>query len=76
MGKGKITVTIDKELVAELDRFAKSRGESRSSVLETAIRSWKCTRLRRELMEGYRAMADEDLKVAEENLSAGYEVLK
>ena len=76
MSKEKITVTIDQELLEDLDRAAKSQGESRSCVLEKAIYAWKKARLERELIEGYRAMAEEDLKVAEENLAACHEALK
>jgi metal-responsive CopG/Arc/MetJ family transcriptional regulator len=76
VSKEKITVTIDEELLEDLDRAAKSLRVSRSSVLEKAIRTWKKDLLRRELIEGYRTMSDEDLKVAEQNLHAGYEALK
>lgn len=76
MSKAKITVTIDEEVLEDLDRTAKSQRESRSSVLEKALRAWKKSLLQRELIEGYRAMSDENLKVAEQNLPAGYEALK
>ncbi len=76
MSKKKITVTIEKELVQELDRAATSLKGSRSRLVEAAIRTWKKAKLEQELKEGYRAMAKEDQKVAEENLAAGYEVLK
>ncbi|MBZ5495718.1 MAG: ribbon-helix-helix domain-containing protein [Acidobacteriia bacterium] len=76
MSKEKITVTIEEELVRELDREAKSIHGSRSNLVENAIRTWKRIRLEQELKEGYRNMADEDLKVAEENLTSGYEVIK
>ncbi len=76
MSKEKITVTIDEELLEDLDRVARSIRESRSKVLEKAIRTWKKSLLQRELMEGYKAMSDENLKVAEQNLPAGWEALK
>jgi len=76
MSREKITVTIDEELVQELDRMAKILKGSRSRLVEAAIRTWKKARLEQELKDGYRAMAEEDLKVAEDNLAAGYEVLK
>ena len=76
MSKEKITVTIDEELLEDLDRAAKSLNVSRSSMLEKAIRTWKKDLRRLELIEGYRAMSDEDLKVAEQSLHAGYEALK
>ena len=76
MSKAKITVTMERELLEDLDRDARMLKESRSRALERVIRSWKKTLLQRQLIEGYRAMSDEDLKVAEQNLPAGYEVLK
>ena len=76
MSKEKITVSIEEELVQDLDLTAKSLKESRSSVVEAAIRTWKKSRIEQELIEGYRAMADEDVKVAEKSLAAGYEALK
>ena len=76
VGKGKITVTIDEDLVRELDRAARTTKVSRSKMVETAVRAWTRNRLEQRLIEGYRAMADEDLKVAERSLPAGSEVLK
>jgi metal-responsive CopG/Arc/MetJ family transcriptional regulator len=76
MSKEKITVTIEEELVAELDRLARTLKGSRSSLVETAIRAWKKAQMEQELMEGYRAMAKEDRNTAEESLAAGYEALK
>jgi metal-responsive CopG/Arc/MetJ family transcriptional regulator len=76
LSKGKITVTIEEELVRELDRTAAALNESRSRLVEAAIRTWKNGRIERELIEGYRALAVEDSKVAEENLPAACEALK
>jgi metal-responsive CopG/Arc/MetJ family transcriptional regulator len=76
MGKAKITVTIEEELVKEIDRTAKTLKENRSCLVEEAIRTWKRVKLEEELREGYLAMAAEDLTTAEENLPAGYEALK
>ncbi len=76
MSKEKVTVTIDATLLDDLDRAAKLQGESRSKVLEKAIRVWKKSLQQRELIEGYQAMSDEDLEIAGQNLPAGYEALK
>ncbi len=76
MSREKITVTIDEELLGDLDCAAKLQGESRSRMLERAIRAWKKSLLQQELIKGYRAMSDEDLRIAEQNLPAGYEALK
>ena len=76
MSKAKITVTIDEELVKEIDRTAMTHKKNRSCLVEEAIRTWKKVKLERELREGYLAMAEEDLATARENLPAGYEALK
>jgi metal-responsive CopG/Arc/MetJ family transcriptional regulator len=76
MSKERITVTIEKDLVKEIDRTAKIIKKSRSYLVEEAIRTWRRVRLERGLREGYLAMTEEDLVMAEENLSAGYEAQK
>ena len=76
MHRQKITVTIEQELVKEIDRAAGILNKSRSCLVEEAIRTWRRVRLERGLREGYLAMTEEDLVMAEENLSAGYEALK
>ena len=73
MGKAKMTVTIDDVLVGELDRLSKQRKESRSSVVEEAVRYWQRELEKQRLIEGYQAMAREDVEMAESNIKAGLE---
>lgn len=74
--KLKVTVTIEESIVREIDRASNERGESRSRVIETAIQQWRKRELDKQLIEGYLAMAKEDVETAEANLAAGVEVLK
>jgi metal-responsive CopG/Arc/MetJ family transcriptional regulator len=74
--KLKVTVTIDEAIVREIDRLSKEQGESRSRMIEEAIKMWRQRQLERELIEGYRAMAKADSELAEANLEAGAEALK
>ena len=74
--KLKVTITLDKTILEEIDRLSKERKESRSGMIEEAIKVWKQKRLEKELMDGYLAMGKEDLETAESNLEAGTEVLK
>jgi metal-responsive CopG/Arc/MetJ family transcriptional regulator len=74
--KLKVTITIDQALVEDIDRLSKEQKESRSGMIEKAIRIWREKRLEKELTEGYLAMAKEDVETAEVNLEAGMEVLK
>ena len=76
MGKAKITVTIDETLIEELDRLSEQRKQSRSRVVEEAIKSWQAWQMEMELIKGYRAMAKEDAETAETHLHAGLEALK
>jgi metal-responsive CopG/Arc/MetJ family transcriptional regulator len=73
--KLKVTVTIEESIVREIDRASNERGESRSRVIETAILQWRKRELDKQLIEGYLAMAKEDVETAEANLAAGVEVL-
>ena len=73
--KLKVTVTIDEAVIREIDRASKEHGESRSRVIETAIQQWRERELKKQLIEGYVAMAKEDEDTAEANLAAGAEVL-
>jgi metal-responsive CopG/Arc/MetJ family transcriptional regulator len=73
--KLKVTVTIEESIVREIDRASNERGESRSRVIETAIQQWRKRELDKQLIEGYLAMAKEDVETAEANLAAGVEVL-
>ncbi len=74
--KLKVTVTIEESIVREIDRASNERGESRSRVIETAIQQWRKREMDKQLIEGYLAMAKEDVETAEANLAAGVEVLK
>ncbi len=44
--------------------------------MEEAMKEWKQKQVGKELIEGYRAMAQEDQAMAEANLEAGVETLK
>jgi metal-responsive CopG/Arc/MetJ family transcriptional regulator len=74
--KQKVTITLDEAILKEIDRFSKEQGESRSNVIEEAIREWKQKHLEDELIKGYTSMAKEDLETAEANLGAGTEAIK
>lgn len=74
--KMKVTITIDEDLIKEIDMLSKERTESRSHLIEEAIKLWKQKQLEKELIDGYLAMAKEDVETAEANLEAGIEVLR
>ncbi len=68
MGKTKITVTIDESVIKDLDRLSEQRRESRSRLVEEAVKVWRNGQMEKELIEGYQAMAQEDVATAEAHL--------
>ncbi len=74
--KQKVTITVDEAILKEIDRFSEEQGESRSNVIEKAIREWRHKNLENELIEGYTSMAEEDLETAEANFGAGTEAIR
>jgi predicted transcriptional regulator len=71
----KVTISIASDRLAELDEIAVARDTNRSALIEEALAVWEERRLKRELADGYRAMAAEDCKTAEANLRSGVETL-
>ena len=67
--KTKVTVSLDRRLVEDVDRVARASGRSRSRVVEEALRGWRRRRFEAELRDGYRAMAEETRAASEEWLS-------
>ena len=75
MHKEKVTISVTRKLLDELDRTASQQRISRSALVEEALRLWHSEQLKQELAEGYQAMAAEDRKTAEQNLRSGVEIL-
>ena len=73
MARVKITLTIEKTIISEIDRVSKSKNQSRSRLVEEALKSWQQTQTKNELIEGYRQMAEEDRETAESHLQSGSE---
>ena len=72
----KVTISIAADRLAELDEVAIARDTNRSALIEEALAVWEEQRLKRELADGYKAMAVEDRKTAESNLRSGVETLE
>lgn len=73
MNRVKVTFTLDKNLVGQLDQLSKVREKNRSRLVEEAISQWYQSELEKELIEGYKAMAKEDKETAEKNLPIAME---
>ena len=74
--KVKVTVSLDKSLVKELEGVSRRSQTPRSRLIEEALRFWQRSRIEQQLKEGYKDMAREDQATAEGHLSAGWEILK
>ena len=73
--KQRVTIALDRNILEEIDRLSKEQRESRSRIIEGAIKLWRKRQLEKELAEGYLAMSKENAERAESNLVAGEEVL-
>lgn len=73
MSKVKITISIEQELSEALTDYAAKTKTSRSRVIEEALRRWRRWERERGLVEGYRAMREESVAMAESDLAAGFE---
>ncbi len=73
--KKKVSVTIDRVVLANIERISEEKGISRSSAIEWMLKEWEKIYLREELKAGYGAMSGEDRKTAEESLEIVREVI-
>jgi len=71
----KVTLTIASDRLTQLDEIAVARDASRSALVEEALDLWEKAQLNAELAAGYKAMAAEDRRTAEERLRSGSETL-
>lgn len=74
--KIKVTVSLDKTRLEELDLVVAARDSNRSALIGEALEVWYREQIRQELARGYREMAEEDRKTAERNLRSGVETLE
>ena len=73
MRKVKVTISIDQGLNETLTDYAAKTKTSRSRVIEEALRQWRRWKREQGLVEGYRAMREESVEMAEAGLPAGFE---
>ena len=71
----RISVTLPPDLLDLLDRAAEAARTSRSAVVARLLRARMDEEERELMIEGYRAMADENRRLAEEHLPAAAEVV-
>ncbi len=71
----KVTISLPKEMVLFADKLAKEKKISRSKAIASCLEKEAKRRFHAEMQEGYRLMAEENLKMAELALEAQREVL-
>ena len=71
----KVTVSVPKDLVKMADKVAKERKTSRSKVVSSCLQELAKQRFQAELEEGYRAMAEEEKRLARETFEVQREVV-
>jgi len=60
----KLTISLPKDLIALTDEIAEERNISRSKVVSSCLQELAAKRLRAEMEEGYKAMANEQRQFA------------
>jgi metal-responsive CopG/Arc/MetJ family transcriptional regulator len=71
----KLTVSVPADLVKMADKVAKERKTSRSKVVSSCLQELAKQRFQKELEEGYRAMAEEEKRLARETFEVQAEVV-
>jgi len=71
----KLTISVPRDLIALIDEIANEWNVSRSKVFSTCLQEFANKRLREEMVEGYRVMAEGNLQVAREAMKIAHEVL-
>jgi metal-responsive CopG/Arc/MetJ family transcriptional regulator len=71
----KLTISVPKNLIELADKIAKEKRTSRSKVVSACLQELAEKRLRAEMEEGYKALAKENLKFAEDTIYATNEIL-
>jgi predicted transcriptional regulator len=72
--KGKLSVTIDADVLDALDIAARNSQTPKSTVAQEAIRLWLRKRTEELMARGYEGMANEDKEFADLTLAAQEEV--
>ncbi len=71
----KITISLPKELLEVADRLAKERATTRSSIIAALLKKEERTRIEALMIEGYKEMAEENLRFAEDSIPLALEIM-
>jgi metal-responsive CopG/Arc/MetJ family transcriptional regulator len=73
--KERLSITIDSDLFAKIEKVAKVEKKPRSKIIVEALKIWEQKRIEHLMRKGYVEGAKEDLELAEFDLEAGNEVM-
>ncbi len=71
----KVTISLPQKLLDFADELARERSVSRSEVIAELLRREEEARINELMAEGYREMAEENLRMAEEAIELASEVM-
>jgi len=74
-GAVKVTISVPRHLAAVADEVACERKISRSKVISLCLQDLAAERLHRKMEEGYKALAEDNLRFAEQSVDLADEVL-
>jgi metal-responsive CopG/Arc/MetJ family transcriptional regulator len=72
--KGKVSISLDASILQDIKMYSQSKKVSRSQVIESILKMWQAEFKKREMIEGYKAMNQENTRIAEEFSSLAQEV--
>ncbi len=73
--KERLSITIDSDLFAKIEKVAKEEKKPRSKIIMEALKIWEQKRIEYLMRRGYGEGTEEDLGLAEFDLEAGNEVM-
>jgi len=71
----KVTISVPRHLAAVADEVASEKKISRSKVISLCLQDLAAERLHRKMEEGYKALAEDNLRFAEQSVDLAGEVL-
>ena len=71
----RLTISVPGDLIALTDEIANERHVSRSKVVSACLQELAYRRLRDDMAEGYKVMAEENLRFAREGAEIAHEVI-
>ena len=72
----KVTISLPKALLELADRLARERSSTRSGVIVELLKKEEKARIQALMEEGYREMAEENRRLAEESFPLASEILQ